>query len=668
MNRFITACGIALICATAAYAADETNAIPIEKIIVTPNRDVEDAARATSEVTIISREDIDQSNAGSVADVLERTAGIHIYNQGNVKSTVVDIRGYGDTASRNVLVLINGRRTNPVDISGPDYLQIPLATVERIEIIRGGASVLYGDNATGGVINIITKQGEGKISSSLFTEFGSYESQKGGAEVSGSKDKVSYYAYSEYSHTDGYRDNSQIVSKDAQARFSYRWTDQVNFGLEGGWHRDDYGLPGGLSGAELETLGRRGTADPNNYANTKDRYVKLSGELIPFDASGEYGKVALEYSHRNRDTFGFLDYGFGFTQGTTRLLSTDGLTAKYSWDHTILGRPFSLIGGGDFYDDQNNIRSTSGDDLTITKRDLGLYGHAELEAIDRVFIDGGVRRENAKYLFDQYNLASFFTREPQITVYSGGVRYEYARGSNVFVKAQKTFRFLSTDEWFSTFSGLNTNLKQQEGMEYQAGIKHNIHDTLELSATPFYIRNKNEIFLDPTLGGGFGDNSNYDRTRRIGVDLGGRLDILKVAALPHLSRFNAFLNYTYEDPEFDAGKFDGKFIPLVPKHQATAGVDVALENGLALNVTGRFIGAQFAINDTANTSSQVKPYAVLDTKLTYTLKNGAEVFFGINNLLDRKYYEYVVKSTSSNNKDFFPAPERNFMGGVKLKF
>ena len=459
-----------LLAASAAHAEDITD---LGRIVVTPGRVPEDAGKASSNLTVITQDMIIRSNARTVADVLQRESGIHLYDKGSAKTTVVDLRGYGDTAACNVLVLVNGRRINPVDISGADLLQVPLGSVERIEIIRGGASVLYGDNATGGVINIITKEGAGPLAFTVSAEAGSYGAQKYGTEFSGAKNGLTYDAYSEYSDIEGYRANSRVLTKDQTARTTYDINGQVKVGVEGGWHEDDYRLPGGISSEGLAAESRRGTAHPEDYGNTKDRFVQLSADVLPFDA--DHGKVMTDISYRDRDTYGWYDYGVWGATATKRQIRTGSFGLKYALMPRVFGRDFSLVTGVDYADAENHIlgsgkgMSISTDDLTISKKELGIYALSEYELADKVFLDAGVRQERAKYIFDRYDAPFYTTKTPRDTLLSGGMKYEYAQRSNLFLNAQKTFRFLATDEWYDTWSGLNTDLKQQTGVEYQAG-------------------------------------------------------------------------------------------------------------------------------------------------------------------------------------------------------
>jgi len=393
---------------------------------------------------------------------------------------------------------------------------------------------------------------------------------------------------------------------------------------------------------------------------------------MPVDDDGSFGTVYLDYSHRDRDTYGWYDYAVWGATATKREIITDGVTLKYAISPEVKGHELKLVTGVDYYDSVNRIlgggsgMSLSTDDLKISKKEVGLYGLAEYEVADRIFATGGVRRQEAKYFFDRYDTPFFTTKDPQETLFSGGLRYEYAERSNVFVKAEETFRFLATDEWYDTWSGLNTDLKQQRGIEYRAGVRHDMGGVVELSASPFFVTNKDEIFLDPTLGGQ-GKNSNYDRTRRLGIDLGKKVHLLKVVDVPVLNFWDIFSGYTYLEPEFDGGKFDGKLIPMTARHQASLGMNAGFKNGLSLDLTGRFTGSRYAINDTYNTTSKVKPYVVLDSKVSYKFKS-AEIYMGVNNILAEKYYSCVVKSASGTNKDYFPAPERSVVLGMKYHF
>src|SRR4030043_232451 len=116
-------------------------------------------------VTVITREEIEKSNSQTVIDLVRTEVGVVVRDYyGTGKTASVDIRGFGETGPLNTLVLVDGRRVNEIDLSGVDWTQIPLDQIERIEILRGPGSVLYGDNAVGGVINIITRKPEKPLS------------------------------------------------------------------------------------------------------------------------------------------------------------------------------------------------------------------------------------------------------------------------------------------------------------------------------------------------------------------------------------------------------------------------------------------------------------------------------------------------------------------------
>ncbi|MDP2921888.1 MAG: TonB-dependent receptor [Candidatus Omnitrophota bacterium] len=667
-----------LFCACAIFASslffdiyaeeDDSGGVLLERIVVTPLRMEQSSYKSTSNVTVIGAGEIESSGAKSVSAVLQEKAGINTYNNSSDKTSKVDIRGFADTSVSNVLVLIDGRKVNSIDMSGPDWLQIPIESIERIEVLRGAGSVLYGDNAVGGVINIITKKGAGKFSGRAGTMMGSYRSRQDDIEIQGKEKQISYYLYSKYYSTEGYRANSALFEHDFNTRLDFDATDTVSMGLSAGLHKDDYGMPGGLDDqTELDQYGRRGSADASDFASTKDRFVKLSLDASPQLKEMDMGKFTLDYCYRNRDAYSWFYYG-GWPTATKYKIDTRSFALKNVQNRNIMDRDLHLVSGIDYYDVKHTINGSENntDDLTIYKDELGFYVYSEFEFVRALFLNAGARYERAKYRFDQQKATALYTtKTPSETVYSGGLKYEYAEGSNAYFNVQESFRFLATDEWYSTWTGLNTNLKQQTGIQYELGIKHNLKDKFLVTVTPYIMDIENEIYVNPSPSPG--QNENYDKTRRSGVELGMETDLRKFYDIPALDKLEFFTNYAFQDAEFRGGAYSGKQIPMVPKNQGNAGLNAGFMKNYILNVTGKYVGDRYAINDTGNATPKVKSYITMDTKLSYK-RDAMEIYGSMNNVFNEKYSTYVAKSTSSAKKDYYPAPERNFEIGAVYKW
>ena len=153
-RRFLfAASAAALVFPFISLAADDLAAV-----VVTATRFTEADPGVAANISVITHHDIRNVPAQNLPDVLATRAGVDVRQLGGAmgRDATVDIRGFGATATSNTLILVDGLRVNPVDLGTVIWSSIPLASVERIEIIRGSGTVLYGDGATGGVINIIT--------------------------------------------------------------------------------------------------------------------------------------------------------------------------------------------------------------------------------------------------------------------------------------------------------------------------------------------------------------------------------------------------------------------------------------------------------------------------------------------------------------------------------
>lgn len=642
----------------------------LDKIVVTSSRYATSDKESNSGISVIGQDMINQSGTKTIADVLKHVSGIYVTDNSTPKTQTVDIRGLGEFANRNVLVMIDGRKVNPVDISGPDWLQIPVETVQRIEIIRGSGSVLYGDNASAGVINIITKKPTQGTHGVVSAEFGSFNTQKESVQVSSRQGKIDGLVNVSRYQTDGYRNNSTIKAKDAFVKLGADPIEQIRVDASMNWHEDYYGLPGALLTAQLNSLGRRGTVKSDEFAETRDRAFDLTTTFDPWK-DDQLGKFEVNGSYRNRDTYGYYPT---LSSNTKYNIDTYGITGKYILSRDVLERSLDLVTGVDYYRNNNRITGSGAfnvDNIVISKDDIGTFINADYQLVDHLYLNAGTRYQKSAYTFDITNDNSFsgpsYKRtSPDVQISKTGLRYQYAEASNVFVDLEQTFRFLATDEVYSTFSGLNPDLKQQKGIQVQGGVKHQ-WGKAETKATLYWINTKNEIFLDPNLGGGFGANSNYDRTIRQGIELEQSFDIKKIFDVKSLEDWEIGADYTYQNPEFGKGPFKSNRIPLTPENMFGIFTDLSFSHNWHWRWDGRYVGDRYALNDESNTLDPLEPYFLVDTRLSYTFKN-VEIFSSIDNLFAQKYFAFGGRGTNSTNRNYYPAVQRMLTAGMKVKF
>ncbi len=645
------------------YAADigsQKDDYDLGRVVVISDRWGKPEYRLGSNVSVIDKKKIEESGANNVADLLAGEPSINVssYSQTR-KNTFLDIRGFGEASPTNVLVLVDGRRINQIDISGVDWWQIPAKSVERIEIIRGAASVLYGDNATGGAINIVTKKGEGKLKAKVSSSYGSYNMDAHDTEITGSLDKFSYYFYSRYYDTDGYRDNDNLLSKDFNSRIGFEPDERMKFDLNLGLHTDKYGLPGPLSIANFELLGRRGSAYPNDYAYTKDKYIRLETKVRPLWGSLEMGDFISDITLRKRESYSSL-IAFGTNSTTLHDIDSLSITAKYRKELDIFNRNTVFITGLDFYnaDDIIESRGYSIDDITITKESKGFFVLLDTEISDDLFLDTGYRMEKNNYVFDQDSPSlRYEEKNPRDSVFSSKLLYNYKVNSNVYLGYEESFHFPATDEWYSIFAatGLNTNLKPQAGKQYELGLKHEFNHKLKANANLYLVDIKDEIFYNPSTYA----NENYSETRRKGLEAGFEAKPFKWMTF--------FSNYTYQVPKFRRGDYDGKEIPAVPNNLASLGAKFVFLDYFNLSLNSKYVGSRYLISDQQNQAGKLKHYLTLDSRISYN-RESLELFFALNNIFNQRYSEIAVTNSTGTAKNFYPSPERNFVIGINYRF
>lgn len=668
-------------CAASASAQE----VDLEKILITPYGFEESVTKTSASVSVITAADIKRSNAQSIPDVLKYQSNIDVKDYyGNGTKVTVDLRGFGEMSGQNTLVLVDGRRVNEIDLSGADWTQLPLDTVERIEVVRGKGAVLYGDNAAAGVVNIITKKGSGLPAWEAETAAGSYNFEKQRLALSGSQGMFSYYMNTQRQFTNGYRDNSDFSAQDLSTRLTVEPMQTLRLGLSGSYHNADYGMPGALRESQLRTRSRRDTMFPADTAGEKDWYTMLDGRFLAAeDISLDAG---LSFRRRRLDNQQLTSQSVD-----GRRIDTIGFTPSATFSQPLAGKESALKIGYDLYRVDSTIDAYSYSGLTfyqgaktratdIDKDSWALYAQEQLSLTEKLTANAGYRYEKARYSFLSLPQDGAWTADPWWTstvvndrlnvkkrAVELGLSYAYAAHSSVFADYSRNFRLPTTDEYYSlwAFPPVNLNLKPQTADCYTLGINHVFSDSLKAKASVFTMSVRNELYYDPLTY----TNTNYDKTRHRGAEAEVEYALTK--------QVRVLGGYAYTRAFFDGGAYNRNQIPMVPLHKVFSSVSYRPAEQWLFSATGRYCARQYFINDQAHAYTPLKDFATLDAKASYSFKLGGScarpclqgsVYAGVNNIFDARYSEYGAISTMYNEKGYYPAPGRNVVCGTTVEF
>ena len=653
----------AAVCAAAQAPPPERFAM--EEVVVTASRLEEEVRETPRNVTVITAADIARATSNFVPELLAREAGVVLRSLfGTDKNAGVDIRGMGETAASNVLVLVDGFRLNPADLAGPDFSTLPIDEIERIEIVRGANAVLYGSGAVGGVVNIITKRGAAKPSGSLYGAYGSYGTFDARASGGGSAGDLNLALNASSFDTDGYRQNGGLEKKDAGLRARYDlsgWANRDLFRgllahLSAAYHTDRQGLPGGVPIEDIDSSSRRRkSSSPRDVAQTDEARLRTGIEA-------DLGRAgALRLFGGLRDRAG--DYVLGYTplkpkSSQTSTLDETTLTLEAGWvldwgtgplAHTLqLGAEAAST---EYVTERLDQRERKNSDLA----------HGALFALhrtrwgDRVSLDLGGRAHLFRGAFRNDDLVSFGGTERWVSGEKFHKRFRDLAGqaglvwtprqeTSLFAAVATSFRIPNVDE----FALAEDDLKPQHGRHVDLGWRERWGRRAETGIALFWVDIEDEIAFDPNLR----LNRNYEETtRRLGAELSARLFLTDRLTL----RGNAaYTRARFLDP--------GRDVPLVPRHSANLGLEWRPVEALTISVLGAFVGDR---EDGSSLGSrrfaEIDGYRTVDLKLAYTWR-GLKVFGGVNNLFDERY------ATAAFSETYYPMPTRNFYGGLQWSF
>ena len=604
---------------TSAVVANEKPS-PLPNLTVTANLTPTQLNETGSAVSIITAKQIEQQKVIYVSDILRNVPGLSVSRGGSFGSfTQVRMRG---AEGNQTLVRIDGMEVNdPSRGSEFDFGNLLAVDIERIEILRGPQSALYGSDAIGGVINIISKKGKKGLRPTLLAQGGSFDSYRIGGGLSGGIGErfdfnggASYFSTQGVSSADarngnGERDGNRNLTAFANANF--RPLDNLEFGLTGRLIQSDLDLDGFIGGP--------GAIDANDKTRSDQYFGRIYARYTLFQDIDwiDWEHIAsAAYTENKRDDFTSGNLFSEFDGGKNQYYYQTNLsidTPDFSDSHHTL--TFKL----EHEQDKVNASSafTSVDRRVSTTSEIGEY---QLSLFDRLSLSGGIRHD------DNINLY------PDQTTYRTTISYLLKEtGSRLHATWGTGVKNPTLFELFgftSNFTG-NPNLVPEKSNGWDAGITQTFFDDrVSLDVTYFH-----NIFRDLIVGAGQTAINLNGKTRAEGVEVGLTAKIIEGLDFQGM--------YTWTSTK------DANGVQLVrrPKNLASANLNYGFElfgkNG-NLNVGVIYNGKQtdFAFDAFFNRSTvTLDDYTLLNIALSYRVFEELEVFGRVYNALDEKYQE-----------------------------
>lgn len=615
-------------------------AAEVEPVIVTADRTPEPLSRAGVSVSVIDAATLEERQTVVLSDLIAATPGVSMNRNGGVGGTTgISLRG-AETAQ--TVVLIDGVKLNDpaAPAGGYDFSNLLAGDVDQVEIVRGPQSTLWGGQAIGGVINILSATPTAGLHGGFSGEYGSLDTQYLRANVSEGGDRLSWRFAGSYYKTTGVQaldarfgsgpPNGYLQSS-AMGGASYRFTDWASLDLRAFY-----------VSAKANILGypppSYSLAEAPDFAFTRQGVGYAGLNLSDFDGRLK-SRLAVQYTDVDRDNT-------DLTQSPDKTFYARGRNLRFEYQGLFaISKAYDLVFGAE--QERSLIHAQSQYDLGPQRNyaDLaGVYGELRARPLPGLSLTFGLRNDHHNQFGDHGSGRATAAYTP-----NGGDTVWHASFGQGF-KAPSLY------ELYSSYG--NTTLKPEQANGWDAGVRQRLFEgRLRLAATYFgsVAHQQIDFFSCPFSGPApalcatepYGYYANMDRTRTQGVEL-------EAAATP-LKALNVTANYTYLDAQNRSPGYVGLQLNRRPRNAANVSADYKGLDKFDLSASLRYTGESF--DNVANTL-RLKSYVLVDLRAAYPLSDKLEIYGRVENLFDKAYataYQYAN-------------PGRTATAGLRAKF
>jgi outer membrane cobalamin receptor len=582
-------CGLNNVFALEQEPTDTLKPVDLDEIVVTATKASINRNMVPLTISVVSKEKIENSSESALLPVLsEQIPGLFVTERGITGFGVstgaagqITLRGIGASPNTQVLVLLNGSPQFMGIMGHPLPDAYVASDVEKVEVIRGPASSLYGSNAMGGVINIITKeQKEEGFRGNLRVMFGSYGTHKYLLNGGYKKQGFTFFASYNRDKTKGERDSADFLIDNGYIRAGYEFSKNLKISADfslAHYEASDPGMEDQLAGNRIDITRGMGALE---IANS---FKRTEGSLRVFYNFGEHNITDGFHSTDN-------NYGMIFYQ-TYKPFSGNTITA---------GIDFKNYGGM-----CENIMAMHGEGIVFGDTaiwEIAGYVSMQQQFFDKLILNIGLRQEHNHVIGSE-------------TIPSGGLSFRLSQNTTIKASIAKGYRNPTIRELY-LWGTANPHLKPERMINYETGlIQHLMNNTLSLELTLFNATGSNMIYL---VAGSEG--SHYENTGKFsntGIEFAGAWRIHKT--------FHINANYSYISTDKEA--------LATPQQQMNASATYKWKN-LTFHLSTQHIHKLY---------TQISPvlvsdsYTLLNSRIAYSFRNYAQVFIKGENLTQTKY-------------------------------
>jgi len=597
----------------AAQAA--SGAAESDEVVVSATRISQSVRDVGVSVSVIPRERIEELNAQDVGQVLDKVTDAHVNSYGSMGAeSEMTLRG---SSGKQVLVMVDGRPVNVSSTGKTDLSLYPVDQIERIEVIRGPGSVLYGAGAMAGVVNIVTRDPPPQLKTDLSASYGTKNTRllqlSNGARIG----DFGYLLMASQNASDGWRENSACDSYNIAGKLDYDMSSDSRLVLNSGFTRQNKGVPGS-------------TSWPTPAARQYDRqyWVDLTHKY-----EFETNKCLTSKIFLNQNWQNYKD-----SDNMTDDINQNQKTGADIQQTLPVGERQMWLGGLYLENDYVSIKNADGESLIGGNRDLFTgagFLQDEIKVLERFTATPGLRCDVQSKWGAELS--------PKIS----GL-YRIIDGTGLKASVGRAFRAPTVSElyWRDDYTVGNPDLKPEESFSYDAGIQQQIgkKSTLQVSLFQSHVKNLIAWFDDGT---GVYEAQNVNDACMQG---------LEAELNTQLTRdISAALNYTLLGARDTSGEYDGETLTYRPKNKVGCRMGYQSQWGFKFDVNAEYTDSVYA--DRANTK-ELGGFMTLGAYASQTIVKGVEIYFRGDNILDKQYQ--LVSG--------YPMPGASFMGGLKATF